>query len=56
MNSSNGDSLQLAQPTATEDNKSDLLDDDPVNARVLTLVNDLGFTILTKSRASELHG
>jgi len=56
MDFSTGESKKSAQSAATEDSKSDLTDDDPVNARVLTLVNDLGFTILTKSRASELHG
>ena len=32
-----------------------LTDDDPVNQRILNLVNDLGNTVLAKSRAAELH-
>lgn len=30
-------------------------DDDPVNARILNLVVDLGNTVLTKRAASDLH-
>lgn len=31
-------------------------DEDPLNAKILTLVNDLGNTVLAKNRAAELHG
>ena len=30
-------------------------DDDPVNARILSLVVDLGNTVLTKKAAGDLH-
>ena len=32
-----------------------LHDDDPINKRILNLVNDLGNTVLAKNRAAELH-
>lgn len=35
--------------------KSTASDDDPVNARILSLVVDLGNTVLTKKAASDLH-
>ena len=31
------------------------MDEDPVNARILTLMTDLGNTVLAKNRAAELH-
>lgn len=30
-------------------------DDDPLNVRILTLINDVGNTVLAKNRAAELH-
>ena len=36
--------------------KAAALDDDPINARILSLVVDLGNTVLTKRAATDLHG
>lgn len=36
--------------------KAAALDDDPINARILNLVIDLGNTVLTKRAATDLHG
>lgn len=36
-------------------NRVVMTDDDPVNARILSLVVDLGNTVLTKRAASDLH-
>lgn len=56
MESWNSRSSRKADVAPDDDKRADLTDDDPINARVLALVNDLGLTILTKTRASELHG
>ena len=42
------------EPTAAKDQS--LHDEDPINTRILNLVNDLGNTVLAKNRAAELHG
>lgn len=42
------------EPTAAKDRG--LHEEDPVNSRILNLVNDLGNTVLAKNRAAELHG
>ena len=55
--------LNLSQPTFDEPlgrkvavvSKAAPFDDDPINARILSLVVDLGNTVLTKRAASDLH-
>ncbi len=47
-----GASLEQAANSVT---KSVTSDDNPVNARILGLVVDLGNTVLTKKAAGELH-
>lgn len=49
-------STKQVEPFPADDKRAELCDADPVNARILSLINDLGFTVLTKSRVSELHG
>ncbi|MCJ1363052.1 hypothetical protein MMC16_002158 [Acarospora aff. strigata] len=44
------------EQSANAASKSAASDDDPINAKILTLVVDLGNTVLTKKAASDLHG
>ena len=44
-----------AMIAGTERDRTKITDDDPVNARILSLISDLSNTVLAKTRAAELH-
>ena len=47
--------LDCTKKVASGERQAAITDSDSTNARILSLIKDLGNTVLTKTRAAELH-